>query len=113
VASIAACVAVPFQPFKLVLDQPKLWPHGLAVLCATEVPKPLQELHERLGHALRGRNLRVDTRPYQAHITLARHAEGATPPIASVPVVWWLQGFALVVSTSDKDPRYRVVHQYR
>jgi len=112
VEEIAASADVPFRPFELVLDQPKLWPHGMAVLCATRVPTPLQTLHARLGGALLGLGLPVETRSYQPHVTLARHAGAAVPPSPSTPVVWRARSFALVVSTGDRDQRYRVIHAY-
>lgn len=112
VPHIAAHVGVPFQPFELVLDQPRLWPRGLAVLGATALPPSLQTLHERLGHALRGLELPVESRPFQAHVTLARRADAAVPPEAAAPVVWRVRSYALVVSTGDREQRYRVIGQY-
>jgi RNA 2',3'-cyclic 3'-phosphodiesterase len=110
---------VPLEPFDLVLDQPKVWPHGLAVLCPPELPAALRDLHARLGQALRGLGLALalDARPYAPHVTLARHAAAAIPPAACAPVRWpvrWpVRGFALVLSTGLKAPRYRVIRQYR
>jgi len=112
VEGIAASADVPFQPFELVLAQPGLWPHGLAVLRATEVPVPLQALYDRLGQELRALDLAVETRSYQPHATLARHADAAMPPTASAPVVWRVQSFALVVSTGDRNQRYQLIRQY-
>lgn len=113
VDAFAAAAAVPFQPFELVLDRPALWPRGLAVLCATEVPAALKGLIDQLGQALRALDLALDKRPYVPHVTLARHAEAAIAPPACTPVSWPVQGFALVVSTGLKVPRYRVIRQYR
>lgn len=113
VQQLAAGVAVPFQPFELVLDQPLLWPHGLAILGATVVPAPLRALYERLGDALRRLDVPVETRPYQPHVTLARHAGAAIPPVAPAPVLWPVPGYALVLSTGDRQQRYRVIQKYR
>lgn len=113
VERLAAGVAVPFQPFVLVLDRPLLWPHGLAILGAAVVPPPLRALYERLGDALRRLDVPVETRPYQPHVTLARHAGAAIPPAASAPVLWPVPGYALVVSTGDRQQRYRVIQKYR
>jgi len=113
VEAIAACAAGPLQPFDLALDQPRLWARGLAVLGASEVPVALKMLHERLGQVLRELDLALDTRPYVPHVTLARHAEAAIPPMACSPVHWQVQDFALVVSTGLKASRYRVIRQYR
>jgi len=113
VDGIAASADVPFQPFELVLDQPGLCPHGLAVLRATEAPIPLQALYDRLGQELRGLDLPVEPRPYLPHVTLARRGDAANPLKASAPVVWWVRSFVLVISTGDRDQRYRVIRQYR
>ncbi|MHB8947574.1 MAG: RNA 2',3'-cyclic phosphodiesterase [Rhodoferax sp.] len=113
VERLAAGLAVPFQPFELVLDLPLLWPHGLAILGASVVPPPLLALYEQLGAALRGLDVTVETRPYQPHVTLARHAGAAIAPAASTPVLWPVQGYALVLSTGDRQQRYRVIQKYR
>jgi 2'-5' RNA ligase len=112
VAAIEISAAVPFQPFELVLDQPELWHHGLAVLCAADVPRGLKALHEHLGKALRRLDLALEPRPYRPHLTLARHAADATPPTAAAPVRWLVTGYALVTSTGDVAQRYRVLRQY-
>lgn len=113
VEGIAAGADVPFQPFTLTLDQPQLWPHGLAVLCATEMPPPLRALYDQLAQVLHGLGLPVEARPYQPHVTLARRAGAAAPPTDCAPVLWQAHGYALVVSTGDREQRYRVICQYR
>jgi len=110
---IASGADVPFQPFVLKLDQPQLWPHGLAVLCASGLPQPLQALYDQLAQVLHGLGLAVEARPYQPHVTLARRAGAAAPPTACAPVLWQAHGYALVVSTGDREQRYRVIRQYR
>jgi 2'-5' RNA ligase len=112
VADIVALVAVPFEPFILTLDQPTCWPHGLAVLCMSQVPSALQALHERLGAALRRLDLPVEARPYQPHVTLVRRATGAITPVRPTPVVWRVRQCALVESTGAASPRYWVIHVY-
>jgi 2'-5' RNA ligase len=112
VADLTTRAAVPFQPFELVLNKPVLWPQGLAVLCPDELPKQLWSLFDRLGQVLRGLDLTVETRPYRPHLTLARQAEGAVAPSSFAPVRWLVQSYALVVSTRDKDERYKVIRTY-
>jgi 2'-5' RNA ligase len=113
VQSIATAAALPLQPFGLVFDQPRLWPRGLAVLCASKPPAALIRLHEALGQALGALDLALDPRPYVPHVTLARRAEAAIAPRVFAPVQWPVQCFALVLSTGLKAPRYRVLRQYR
>ena len=84
VSVFAAKLELPLQPFDLVLDQPRLWPTGLAVLCASQVPSPLLDLHNRLGDTLRGFGLPVEARQYQPHVTLDRRADTATPAQAGL-----------------------------
>ena len=52
VPDISNGVDVALEPFELALDRPQLWARGLAVLCVSEVPAPLQALHDRLRRAL-------------------------------------------------------------
>ena len=111
-ADIVALAAVPFPPFTLTLNQPMCWPHGMAVLCMSQVPAPLQALHERLGDALRRLDLPVETRPYLPHVTLARRATAAILPGRPMPVVWQAGRYVMVASTGATSPRYRVIHQY-
>ncbi len=111
--ALVAAAAAPVAPFELVLDQPGLWPRGLAVLRASVFPEPLRDLHERLGQALSGFGFALDPRPYVPHVTLARHAEAALAPTACAPVRWQVKRFALVLSTGLAAPRYRVIHSYR
>lgn len=112
VADIVVLASVPFQPFTLTLDQPTLWPHGLAVLRMSQVSAPLQVLYERLGDVLGRLDLPVDTRPYQPHVTLARRVTAATLPERITPVLWQAHRYVLAVSTGATSPRYRVIHQY-
>jgi len=112
VDEVCSRVNVPLLPFELVLDQPTLWSQGLAVLCASAVPAPLIQLHAQLGRALQGLDLPVDTRPYLPHVTLARRAEGACAPSTCTPVRWGVRGYAMVVSTREREQRYRVLRVY-
>ena len=112
VADIAANVVLPFQAFECVLERPRLWPHGLAVLCANKVPAALQDLHDRLGDALCGLGLPVETRPYCPHVTLARRADTAVLPVIPPSVVWQISRYALVVSTGKRDGHYRTIREY-
>jgi len=112
VDAISSGLDVPLEPFELRLDQPQVWPRGVAVLCAGTVPHQLRQLHDRIGAALQALGLPVDARPYRAHVTLARRAAGAVAPQGVVPLHWRARGYALVVSTGEKGQRYRMLRRY-
>lgn len=97
------------SPFSLTLDRSALWPQGIAVLEAGEPPPALLQLHAALAAELRGLGLRVETRRWRPHVTLARHAEGAVPPASFEPVEWLLRGVALVRSHAGPPLRYEVI----
>lgn len=90
---------VTWEPGEMVLDRPAVWPGGIAVLEAQQVPPQLAVLHARLGDALRALDLPVESRPWRPHVTLARKAFGAHPPLPAQPVRWRaLPGYVLVQS---------------
>jgi RNA 2',3'-cyclic 3'-phosphodiesterase len=113
VPELAQAVDLPMDPFQLLLDKPQLWPRGLAVLGATQVPPALRDLHGRLGAAVAAVGLPLEARTYRPHVTLARRAEGAVAPKGPVSVTWPARSFALVVSTGSRDRRYEVLREYR
>lgn len=102
---------VPVTPFELRFGEPVLWPHGLAVLLPMAVPPALQQLHDVLGRRLRALGLRTDERAYRPHLTLARRAQTAVPP---VPPAWgWqVENYALMESTGQPAARYRVLQAW-
>ncbi|NNU43315.1 RNA 2',3'-cyclic phosphodiesterase [Ramlibacter montanisoli] len=92
-------LAVEWSGCELVLDQPVVWPGGIAVLEASVVPAPLAALHGVLAGRLRCLGVPVEERRYRPHVTLARKALGARPPATLEPVAWRAgPGFALVQS---------------
>lgn len=109
---LATQIDVPWQPFDWVLDQPQLWPHGLAVLCSRDISASLCKLHDQLMYQLQRLNLPIESRPYRPHVTLARRATDATPPTSLIPVVWSVRQSALVASTRDTSQRYRIMRQF-
>lgn len=94
-----ALARVGFDPFSLEFGVPDLWAGGIAVLRPHAMPPHLLALHGRLGDAIEGLGLPVESRPYRSHVTLARRAVGAKPP-AEAPAFRWNvnEGFVLVRS---------------
>jgi 2'-5' RNA ligase len=92
-------LATSWEGCDLELDRAALWPGGIAVLEAAQVPAPLAQLHADLALRLRALDLPVDERPWRPHVTLARKAAGAAPPQAAQPVRWRAgSGYLLVRS---------------
>jgi len=96
---IAEGLDVAFEPFELTLQQPRVWPGGIAVVLPSEVPAALVDLHRRLAGALQALGLPVEDRAFRPHLTLARRAAGARSP-ADVPPMppWRADGYRLVRS---------------
>lgn len=93
----AALETVPYEPLRLRLGQPELWPRGLAVLR----PAPdaaLDALQARLGEALRAIGFDAPPGPWKPHLTLARKAVHARPPEPALSLDWPVAGFDLVWS---------------
>lgn len=102
----------PCQPFELQLDQPQLWPHGIAVLAPQAIPPALVRLHADLGEVLHRLDLPTEARDFRPHVTFARHAQGATPPPVTPPVHWPVRGYALVEARPGGAIDYRVLESY-
>ena len=101
--------AVPFDPFRLELNRAALWHNGIAVLEPERAPPALLALHARLSDALLALGLQPEARSYRPHVTMARRAGGATPPLEVPPVTWDARGYSLVES---KDGVYTVLREY-
>jgi 2'-5' RNA ligase len=81
------------------------------VLEPLAVPDALLDLHAALGQALAGLGIALEERPFRPHVTMARHASGATPPHAPAHIAWPVTGFALVESRPDHGG-YIVLRNY-
>lgn len=79
---------VPWPGCELALDTPQVWPGGIAVMEAGEVPGELAALHAALEERLRSLDLPVEERRYRPHVTLARKAFGARTPQGLPPLRW-------------------------
>jgi 2'-5' RNA ligase len=103
---------VPFSPFELRFGHPVLWPHGVAVLEPDTAPKRLLQLQEGLGGALQRLALPVEARPFRPHVTLARRANAALPPMQGPPIRWRVGSYALMESRLGAGGGYSVIQRY-
>jgi 2'-5' RNA ligase len=96
---LRAGLSVEWAGCELLLDQAEVWPGGIAVLEASQLPPELAQLHARLGARLVKLQVPVEPRRYRPHVTLARKAFGARPPAQWTPLVWTAPpGYLLVQS---------------
>jgi len=105
-------LAVPFTPFELTFGAPKLWHNGIAVLEPASEPPELLDLHARLSAALVALGLQPEARKYRPHVTFARRANGAEAPPEAEPLVWKIDGYALVESRPGNGGGYTVLETY-
>jgi RNA 2',3'-cyclic 3'-phosphodiesterase len=96
---IVVGLRVGLEPFEFTLEEAEVWPNSVAVLQPQRTPPEMGQLHRRLADALRELELPVESRPFRPHVTLARRARGAVPPVASPAVQWQAaDGFVLARS---------------
>ncbi|HEX2547109.1 MAG TPA: RNA 2',3'-cyclic phosphodiesterase [Ramlibacter sp.] len=105
-------LAVPFAGCELLLDRMAVWPGGIAVLEAGEVPRELVQLHAALAQKLRALQLPVEERRYRPHVTLARKAFGARPPPDAQPLRWSAPPGYLLVESLPGGRGYAPVQVY-
>ena len=91
------------KPFVLTFDRLSYWsrPKVLCLTCSQLVDE-VEILVAALNREVASCGLQTDTRPYQPHITLARHAR-YLPDIKFEPIIWRAESFCLVESCSELD----------
>lgn len=110
---IEAGFAVPARRFDLTFGRAEVWHGGIAVLRPDATPAALGELHDALRGRLLVLGLRVEDRPFKAHVTCARKAGGAhPPPIVPRSLRWSVRGHALVESRMGRGGGYVVLRRY-
>jgi 2'-5' RNA ligase len=100
--------SVAFDAGRMTAGHATVWAGGIAVLQA-EVDSPLVDLHAHLAEVLRGLQLPLDPRPWHPHLTLARHAQGASLTGLRPAQECVVDTFTLVESVSG---RYDVLRRY-
>jgi len=105
---------VNVEKFELLLDsfgcfeKPKvLW------LGPNKIPHQLTELYAKMADALSVCHVRLESRPYQPHVTLMRKFKGFKETKVPHKVLWRVNQFALVESVStDNGVEYRPLKFY-
>jgi RNA 2',3'-cyclic 3'-phosphodiesterase len=109
---VIAGLNIVFEPIDFMLDRGEVWPNSIAVLETTRTPREMIELHRRLADALRELELPVESRPFRAHVTLARRARGAMPPSQEVRVGWQATDGYVLAESLPGGAGYRIVERF-
>ncbi|MBL0420652.1 RNA 2',3'-cyclic phosphodiesterase [Ramlibacter sp. AW1] len=93
-----ALAGVRSEPFVLRLGRPQVWPRGLAVV-RPDPDRRLDELHRQVRQAVERAGLDPGAgESWKPHLTLARRAIGAQPPVEPLALSWPVSAFSLVWS---------------
>jgi RNA 2',3'-cyclic 3'-phosphodiesterase len=70
-------------------------------------------LHEALRRRLVGMDMPVESRPYRAHVTLARRAHGARPPPQGPALGWQIDSGYVLVRSLPGGAGYQVLERFK
>lgn len=103
------------QRFSLTLDQLGYWRKPqIFWLGTTQLPTALSSLVNQLTAELRVCGYQLESRPYQAHVSLMRKVSSLPQPLPSIPPLQWsVEAFCLVRSlTSAQGAHYQVIARW-
>jgi len=99
-----AAAQVHAAPCTIVFDAVEFWRRPeVLTLVARELPPPLEGLVCQLRAALASRGFEPESRPFRAHLTLARKVTHPVSPVTFAPLTWPATDFALVESITDRS----------
>lgn len=101
-------------PCKLELDRLVVWPRArVLAVAASHLPIELQTFVGALQRRLGSAGFRTEDQPYRAHVTLARNVRVGAMEQTIMPLIWPVNGFVLVESTSSpRGSRYQVIARF-
>jgi 2'-5' RNA ligase len=99
-----AAEQVRAEPCEIVFDAVEYWRRP-EVLClvARVLPPALDALVTQLRAGLAARGFEPDSRPFHAHLTLARKVHAPVAVVPFQPLPWPVADFALVESITDRS----------
>jgi 2'-5' RNA ligase len=113
-AVVGAAGGVTLEPVTLTLDRYGYFPAAQVLwLGPAQTPHGLRALSRDLRAAMAGAGVSADTKPFNAHLTLARKVRNEPDLAPPRPVAWPVGGFVLVESDTDPEgARYQVVASF-
>ena len=89
---------------EIVFDAVEFWRRPeVLTLVARVLPPPLDSLVTQLRAALAAKDFEPESRPFRAHMTLARKVTHPVTPVVFEPLHWPAADFALVESITDRS----------
>ena len=109
-----AAAGILHPPATLVLDTGGWWKKPeVAWLGCSETPAAVSGLAQKLATLASGLGVPLETRPFKAHLTLARKVTRRPPDLKVPPIRWNVSEFCLVESdTRAGGSEYRVRHRW-
>jgi len=110
----AAAATIVAPTFTVNFDRLGFWPRPRILWAGASVmPPELTDLVAALNSALTPCGYQPETRPFQAHVTLARKAQRPPEIVTIPPIVWPVDAFCLVESvTGERGSEYRVIGRW-
>lgn len=105
---------VRLAPFAMTLDRFGYWPHNRILWAGSHAaPSCQRRLFTTLADGLAAAGFRLESRPCEPHVTLARHARCAGLPELAQPIDWRVEEFALIESfLQPSGARYRSLKRW-
>ena len=109
-----AAAGIQIRAFALTLENIGYWrAQRIVWLGPAQQSEPLLDLVRSLNSTLTGCGFTPDTRPFQAHMTLARKVDRPLPVARIDPVNWPVRSFVLAESVSEPTGmRYQVLNRW-
>jgi 2'-5' RNA ligase len=110
-AQLQSALCLPFDAFELRLQAFERWTQGVVVMAPDTAPPALVELHAALAGRLAACGLRVESRAFRPHVTLARRHPGpwSAAPRALAPLQWPVRRYVLAESRATPHGDYRIL----
>lgn len=110
----ARAETVSFEPFSMILTRLGHFRRSKVTWLGPDTcPSPLKSLVERLNAKLETCGYRPDKRPFSPHLTLLRKAGPIKSDTEITPLLWHIDRFCLVQSsTLAQGAEYRVLRYY-
>jgi 2'-5' RNA ligase len=111
---VNAAAAIQSPPFALAIDRVGHWPRPRILWAGPQhTPPEAWSLVRQLRQGLAQCGIEPETRPYQAHITIARKITRAQPLSEMEPIQWSISQFSLVESVTDPaGVRYQILRTW-